>query len=136
MKKSVSGFTLIELMIVIAIIGILASIAVPQYQTYNFRSRFTEVVVATRPFKTAFEVAAQTGRITAPAQADSGALGMPSAVGASGEIASVSMTNGVITGTAAASIGNGAETIILTPSGVSAPIQWTMTGTCVDNGLC
>ena len=136
MKHRALGFTLIELMIVIAIIGIIASIAVPQYQTYNNRTRFTEVVIATRPFKVSFEVGVQSGRITDITLADAGALGLPNTAGASGEIASVTIDNGVITGTGAPTLGNGAETIILTPNGIVPPIQWTITGTCVANVLC
>ena len=58
MKKQ-GGFTLIELMIVVAIIGILAAIAVPQYQTYTKKAKFTEVVQATQPFKLGVELCYQ-----------------------------------------------------------------------------
>lgn len=54
MKKS--GFTLIELMIVIAIIGILAAVALPQYSQYTKRAKFSEVKLAVRPIKVGVEL--------------------------------------------------------------------------------
>lgn len=53
MKKAQQGFTLIELMIVVAIIGILAAIALPAYQDYANRAKVSEVVVAADACKTA-----------------------------------------------------------------------------------
>ena len=136
-NKNQKGFTLIELMIVVAIIGILAAIALPAYQTYTQKSKFTEVVMATTAFKTAFEVAAQTGEFSANglSDADAGTLGLPPAVTtASGRVASVSITDGVITATGTSEVGS--YTYILTPNGVTAPIQWAKSGTCVAQGVC
>jgi len=134
MNKAQKGFTLIELMIVVAIIGILAAVALPAYQTYTKRAEFSEVVLATTPFKSAFEIAAQTGKFAAIGDADHGTNGIPAAPVASGVVASVAMADGVITATGTADVD--AATVIYTPNGIVAPIQWEQSGTCVSSGLC
>ena len=67
MNTAQKGFTLIELMIVIAIIGILAAIALPAYQDYTARAKVSEVVLAASTCRTAITEASQTGFRTNPA---------------------------------------------------------------------
>ena len=61
MKRVQQGFTLIELMIVVAIIGILAAVALPAYQDYTIRARVSEAILATSQCRTAVSEIYQTG---------------------------------------------------------------------------
>lgn len=65
MKTAQQGFTLIELMIVVAIIGILAAIALPAYQDYTTRAKVQEGVSISAPFRTALGVACSEGTLGA-----------------------------------------------------------------------
>ncbi len=143
MKKQTNqtGFTLIELMIVIAIIGILAAIAVPQYQTYTNKAKMSEVVGATNPYKIGVELCyLNTGAFACQGAGGTGEI-PPSPTTASGNVASIAVASatGAITATATASI-TGSPTYILTPtpaaSTASAMLTWAKTGTCVAAGLC
>ncbi|ABA58993.1 general secretion pathway protein H [Nitrosococcus oceani ATCC 19707] len=73
MRKVQQGFTLIELMIVVAIIGILASVAIPAYQDYTIRAKVSEAVTLASEAKTAVaETAASLGGLTNVTAANSG----------------------------------------------------------------
>jgi len=140
--RNQGGFTLIELMIVVAIIGILAAVALPAYQTYTQRAQFSEVVMAVAPYRQAIEVGVQTGRITAWADADAGSNGIPPGIGTgegqaapSGVVASLNVVDGVITATGTDAVG-GATFILNPPELLAPPLQWTEGGTCITLGLC
>ena len=106
MKKTQQGFTLIELMIVVAIIGILASIAIPAYQDYTKKAKFTEVISTSEAYKTAVSLCAQENNYTLT-DCDAGSSGIPAVpTNYPATVSALDVTDGVVKVTATAPAGS------------------------------
>jgi len=128
--KSSKGFTLMELLIAIAIVGVLATIAIPSYLTYVRKSQFSEIVQSADTLKVAVANCAQT--LATITGCSGGSQGIPPDVAAGagvGQVDAMSIANGVITITPKASNGFlAADTYVLTPTYNVNGITWASSG--------
>ena len=139
MKKVQQGFTLIELMIVVAIIGILAAIAIPQYQDYVTRTKISKVASYADPIKTALAMYSQENAGSFPTTASAWTtIGLTAAPTPTAEVSltTINANDGAIVMTLRG-IGTGYDgtTITLTPTVNSTTVSWACDASATGNAL-
>ncbi|MGS0682440.1 pilin [Shewanella sp. 125m-7] len=132
--NNAKGFTLIELMIVVAIIGILAAIALPAYQNYTQKAKFSEVVISTSAIKTQVELCAMdlSAVATCTALGNGNGWSIPADITGSATVSGLSVLAGLITATAPSGNGfDGDETYTMQAAiDGNGKVTWTKGGTC------
>ncbi|OED40692.1 hypothetical protein AB833_11565 [Chromatiales bacterium (ex Bugula neritina AB1)] len=132
-KQAQKGFTLIELMIVIAIIGILAAVAVPQYGQYTKRAKFAEVISATNEVKTAISVCLQEENDMDSCNSAAELRGVQdhSSSHPAAQVDKIEISSGgAITATGSSQVDSATYIVTPTYTAATSTLEWAVTGTC------
>ena len=132
--KQQHGFTLIEMMIVVAIIGLIASFALPAYHEHTMKVRFAELNTLSGPYKTA--VALCYSESNDLSVCDAGTHGIPAPAEPTDNLAGMTVIDGVITMTGTEAAGGWTSVMAPALSGSGSTLVWTQTGTCLESGSC
>ena len=136
MKTNQKGFTLIELMIVIAIVGILAAVALPAYQNYTKRAQFSEVINATAALKAAVEECyAFTADLTVCDVAGNNMIGQLNNGTGGTYMSATTVVDGAVNATGASPV---AFSYQIDPTAANGQLTWAINAnsTCLQQGLC
>ncbi len=139
MKKVQQGFTLIELMIVVAIIGILAAVAIPAYSGYVSKAKFQNIVSAASSIETSISLCLQenSGAIASCDTADLVGVTLPTIAQMGGfTTADLAIDAGTAAVRATGTDDAGGFTYLNTPTLNGSVIEWAQTGTCLAAGHC
>ncbi|WP_283107844.1 MULTISPECIES: pilin [Shewanella] len=141
MLKKHSGFTLIEIMIVISIIAILSAVALPKYKTYANRTKFVEVTAAVGVVKSSIDVCFQTrGYYSLQNCNDFEKIGLTkNQLILATYISDINiLIDGTIIANAISGDGFNSESFVLTPTPSSSSLIWEVsnTSTCINAGFC
>ena len=134
MRKVQQGFTLIELMIVVAIIGILAAIAIPAYQDYITRSKMSEVLVMAEPAKLAVsETASSLGSLAAVTATNHGYT-FPGDTDYVSDV-TIAASTGVVSVTSTVPSATGTVTLTPTDANSNGQLTWVCRGSMASKYL-
>jgi prepilin-type N-terminal cleavage/methylation domain-containing protein len=137
MTQTQQGFTLIELMVTTAIIGILLSAALPSYDRYRNRAAFSEAILAVSRYQTEIIIAASAGRLTNVDDIQEAQNGIPDKQQRSASVHGIHVHGGEIKVTWKndnSPLDN--VNFTLTAQNFIPPIRWEIGGNCVSKGFC